>query len=328
MPKRKRITREEPKKFVPPFCIDSLEKLIDFAWNYKGDNVDWFTLWKLIPVLEELNDMVGMKKLKSDIVNLIMYYTQGLHISYDANGKRVDEGDMLHTALMGPPGCGKTSVAHILTKIYSSLGFLSKGHVTVVKRTDFIGKFVGHSEHQTAKLLEKCKGGVMFIDEAYNLGSPGDKDCTFSSAALNELNAFLSENKNDFICIIAGYKKDLETSFFSVNPGLSRRFPWRFEIENYSKDEYIEIFRRIVIRNRWKIKEIPEKMFEQKFENAGGDMENLFSKCKIAHTKRIFGQSSNENRLLTRDDIEQGFKMLQFHSKKIVDDRPPDGMYI
>ena len=305
-------------EIYPPFKTDTLQDLINIAWNYKGKHINWFALWKLIPLLEELNEMVGMKKLKKDIIHLILYYVQGLHKTYDSEGNRIDEGDMLHTVLMGDPGTGKTSVAHILAKIYAKMGFLSKGHVTVVKRTDLIGKFVGHSEHQTKTILEKCRGGVMFIDEAYNLGAPGDNDCSFSSAAVNTLNSFLSEEKKDFVCIIAGYEKELNASFFSINPGLERRFSWRFTIEPYTIQDLIEIFRLIVKRNLWKLEDhsTPIEIFSQNkilFKHAGGDMEILFRNCKLIHTKRIFCIEGAIKRLLNKDDIIGGMSLLKEH---------------
>ena len=65
--------------------------------------------------LIDLNNMIGLKKLKSQLVDQILYFIQG-----------IDESVMLHTVLEGPPGTGKTTVSHILSKIYSKLGIFRK----------------------------------------------------------------------------------------------------------------------------------------------------------------------------------------------------------
>jgi len=326
----KRIKIENP---------ETLSELIDIAWTYKGSlqsssdvvpneftssmeryRLDWFKLWRLIPVLEELNEMIGMESLKNNIVNLVLYYAQGFNKNYDNEDKEVEcEGDMLHTVLLGDPGTGKTTAANILAKIYAKMGFLSKGHVVSAKITDFVGKYVGHSEHQTKDLLNQAKGGVLFIDETYNLSN----DCSFATKAVNILNAFLSEEKKDIVCIIAGYESDLNEKFFSINKGLRRRFPWTFTITEYSSSELLKIFEKIVNRNYWSLeitKELTDLFTEHrsKFKYAGGDMETLFAKCKFVHTKRIF-DVDRKLKTISYRDVELGIKAF---STTVKEDAP------
>ena len=45
---------------------------------------------------------------------------------------------------------------------------------------------------------------------------------------IDTITSYLSENRGDFVCIIAGYKNDLERCFFKYNNGLERRFPWKY----------------------------------------------------------------------------------------------------
>ena len=75
----------------------------------------------LICSLKELNDVIGMRKIKSQIVKQIKTF-----ISAKAKGI-YQEKDRKHCLLCGPPGCGKTTVAKVLCKIWIGMGFLNGG---------------------------------------------------------------------------------------------------------------------------------------------------------------------------------------------------------
>lgn len=232
----------------------------------------------MLPSLEKLNNMIGLVDIKKKIVHQILFYLQGLD---DANK------DMLHTVIEGDPGVGKTEIAKILGEIYGSLGILSKGTFQSVKRADLIGSYLGQTATKTLKVLEEAKGGVLFIDEAYSLGNEEGKDI-YSKECIDTITAFLSENREDFVCIIAGYRDALRQCFFKHNAGLERRFPWTYSIKSYTDEELKLIFEKMVIDSNWK-SDITLKFFKEhlkKFKNFGGDMENLFHKSKLAHSFR------------------------------------------
>ena len=312
----------------PPFELNTIDDLLYIAWNYQGTQIKRETLWELIPHLIELNSLIGMEKLKQGVIDMIVYFLQDLHLG-DSEDKAPD-GDLLHTVLYGPPGTGKTTVAHILAKIYCKLGFLSTDNVVVVKRSDLIGKYVGHSEAQTRELLESARGGVFLLDEAYSLGN-GDRTDSFSKAIVDLINQFLSENKRDLICIIAGYKKELEENFFGLNPGLSRRFPWRFSLEGYSSEELARMFERKVQFEEWNLSAKQEDIvdfFEKNMElfpAFGGDVEVLFTFCKTTHSRRVFGSEESKKRKLTFEDIEMASKKMK--NKNQEKDKPPSSLY-
>merc|ERR1711991_1200935 len=107
--------------------------------------------------------------------------------------------DMLHTVITGPPGVGKTELGRILGHIYKGMGVLKKGHLKIVKRSDLIGKYLGHTAAKTQDVIDECSGGVMFIDEAYSLCNKEGRD-SFSKECIDTLNQNLTERR-DFLCI-------------------------------------------------------------------------------------------------------------------------------
>ena len=219
--------------------ISTLDDLINLANKIGTDyslettySLDLASLQIMKPSLEKLNNMVGLLDIKKRIVHQIIFYLQGL----DDTNK-----DMLHTVIEGDPGVGKTEIAKILGEIYGSLGILSKGTFKSVKRADLIGSYLGQTATKTLKVLEAAKGGVLFIDEAYSLGNEEGKDI-YSKECIDTITAFLSENREDFVCIIAGYRDALRQCFFKYNAGLERRFPWTYTITSYTHEELKLIF--------------------------------------------------------------------------------------
>ena len=134
--------------------------------NLKFKNLDLKILCKLVKPLTDLNNMVGMEKVKKDMVNQIVFFLQGFN-----------NNDMLHTIITGPPGVGKTELGTILGSIYKGMGVLKNGTLKIVKRSDLIGKYLGHTAAKTQDVIDECSGGVMFIDEAYSLEIKSSKEC-------------------------------------------------------------------------------------------------------------------------------------------------------
>lgn len=302
----------------------TLSDLIELGLQYDPD-IDNETslkckMFNIIPALIELDSLVGMQKIKSELISHIIYHVQGFH-------NNDPDGNMMHMTIEAPPGCGKTVIAQIIAKIYSKLGFLSEHNkITFAKRIDFIGEYVGHTVSKTTKLLKSAKGGVLVIDEVYSLGQ---KD-TFSKEAIDALNQYLSENKDDLICIVMGYPKDVEEYFFNTNRGLSRRFPYRYTIESYTPEELFKIFEYQVINNNYNFENVEEiknfliDFFTQhktKITENGGDTEFLLTVSKIQRAHNIFDISdtltSNKKYMLSLNEIKTATEKLLNHKSKI-----------
>lgn len=305
--------------------INSIKDLIKVAKNTKKQrNADFLRLKNLLPELENLDRMIGMEELKKSITFQILYYLQDL-----------GSNDMLHTVIQGPPGTGKTVIAQILAKIYLKLSFLDNDTFKIAKRSDLVGEYLGQTAAKTQRLINKCIGGVLFIDEAYSLGNSEGRD-SYSKECIDTIVANLAE-KRHFVCIIAGYKKELEDCFFSVNPGLRRRFPWVYTIAKYTPKELSEIFEKQVKEGDWyielKTKERLPKFFDDKkeyFPHYGGDTETLFAKVKICHSRRVFGKPRYMKKEITYNDLKTGYELFKENSHITRNGRnlPPPGMYV
>ena len=272
----------------------------------KEYNIDLKSLHKIREELEILHDMVGLVKLKTCILNQLLYFIQGFDVMESNTGSKF--ADYKHTIFVGPPGTGKTEVAKLIGKMYSKLGILKKETFKKVTRTDLIAGYLGQTAIKTRKVIDECIGGVLFIDEAYSLQS----DDTYAKECVNTLCEALSDNKQDLMVIVAGYEHELNETFFQINKGLRSRFLWKFTMEPYDALELSQIFNAKVMKNKWILgfdglpKWIKER--KDKFLYNGRDMEQLFTYVKVSHSHRVYGLDVCEKRKISKEDMESGFE--------------------
>lgn len=111
--------------------IKNIKDLINLCDSYKlavnvEYNINMQALHKIRNDLVDLNNMIGMKNLKENIVDQLLYYLQNLHVPNvkHSHSGASSSGDFLHTVIYGSPGTGKTEVAKIIGRIYGNLGVI------------------------------------------------------------------------------------------------------------------------------------------------------------------------------------------------------------
>ena len=293
--------------------INDISDILKLTDRYQNDpavkyNINMKALHDIREPLQELNNMIGMTDLKSNIVDQILYFVQDLHKSSISNG------DFMHTVIYGPPGTGKTEIAKIMGKIYSKIGILKKGTFKKVTRSDMIAGYLGQTALKTRDVIKESLGGVLFIDEAYSLGNPDKKD-SFSKECIDTLCEALSDNKEELMVIIAGYEKELKDCFFNYNQGLDSRFTWRFKTDDYTGEDLYKIFLKKVKDIGWEIdtdSTITVEWFKKNkdyFKFYGRDIETILAKTKIAHSRRVFCRPESEKKKINQKDLDKGLEI-------------------
>lgn len=306
-------------------CIDDLIEMAENNDPTLKYNIDMRKVHAIRNSLCKLKGMVGLKSVKQMLVKQIVYFLQGFH-----------NEDMLHTVIQGPPGVGKTMLAQIIGQIYHDLNIFDMGRFKrnndrkdhegscetpppllsfkIARRSDLIGEYLGTTAKKTQAVIDSCKGGVLLIDEAYALGNSEGKDM-YSKECIDTLNQNLSENKGNFLCIIAGYQKSLDSSFFRYNEGLRRRFPFVYTLEKYTVEELFEILKCIFEREHWRVSktdgEAIRKLLKKHyalFENMAGDMETLALNIKLEHSSRVLFMHRSHKRVVTCEDVGNGME--------------------
>jgi SpoVK/Ycf46/Vps4 family AAA+-type ATPase len=240
--------------------------------------------------------MVGMKEVKETlrgIANKLAYHKKIM----EQTGKVPDdEGNNI--CITGNPGTGKTTIVRILAKLFKAIGLLADDKPLEIQGADLKASFVGQSKDKVNEYCRQAMGRVLFIDEAYSLVNEHGPIDAFADEAITTLLAHLENDRDKFVCVVAGYPREMDTFIKKSNLGMRRRFKHYIHLPDYTADELIKIFESFNVKKagytltdsaREKAREAIRKMVANKgptFGNAG-DIRTFFEKITGNTANRV-----------------------------------------
>ena len=243
-------------------------------------------------VLAELDSLVGLKPVKDELRRLIA--------TVRANKMREEKGLENNVTMSynfvftGNPGTGKTTVARILGKAFRALGVLDRANFVETDRSGLVAKYEGQTAAKTNKLIDSAMGGILFIDEAYQLNQ-GEND-QYGSEAVATLLKRMEDARGSMVVIIAGYSNEMK-KFMEINSGLESRFNRTIEFPDYSAKELGEIYRSMAKKAKYRLSDDVEHwlvpyismLTEKRDKNFGNARwaRNLFEKSVERQSLRV-----------------------------------------
>ena len=210
-------------------------------------------------LLEVQAKLVGRDVILNKIINILLVFSSNW-------AKFKDE--YLNIILTGPAGSGKSVIAAYIAAIFAYSGLLFEETPKERTRSDFIAPFLGQSAPLTESTMNSALESVLFVDEAYVLaicedvtrvppGLDSDKKrdylntfgrpkctqfSTYGEEAVASMLAFLSSHKGQIVVILAGYRDKIQDTVLSVNEGVARRFPYKWDLAPYKGIDLYRIF--------------------------------------------------------------------------------------
>lgn len=259
-------------------------------------------------VMEDLNSLIGLNSIKDGIQTLANF----LKIQKLRMERGMEKTPFsLHAVFSGPPGTGKTTVARLLGRIFTALGFLPNGHLVETDRAGLVAGFIGQTSGKVDEVVNKAIGGVLFIDEAYALlpESPND----YGHEAINIILKRMEDNRDELVVVVAGYTDEME-SFIESNPGLKSRFNRYFYFDHFPPDKLLEIFEKFAREANYnltknakvKLLGIIKEKYECRDRTFGNARfaRNMFENAIANQANRISGISPITDKILTTITLE------------------------
>ena len=265
---------------------------------------------------QTLDNLIGLASVKKEIERMISIV--------NLNKKRIEKGlkpeeISLHSVFMGNPGTGKTTVARMIGEILWEAGAFTGEEFTFIEATepDLVSSNVGGTAEKTSALLDKAKGGVLFIDEAYVLNKKG-ATVNFGQEAINTILKYMEDHRNDIMIIFAGYTKEME-QFLKTNPGLESRVPNKFIFEDYTPEEIVQMGEKDLDEKGYVFEEIEyyRQLVKQGYKNSldrsnGRWIRNINERLVKVMAERLYSTGEDDISTIRNADVKAIFDIGKY----------------
>lgn len=252
-------------------------------------------------IMTSFDQFIGMLSVKAEVLSILATLKARKRHNRNDDPVRI----MDHFVFTGNPGTGKTTVARVFADMLNSLGVLPSGQLVEVAGKGLIAAVVGGTEQNVREAVEKAMGGVLFIDEAYGLN-----DGQFGQAAIDTLLPIVENRRGEFVCVLAGYTKEMG-EFMKANSGLESRFNKVINFPDYNGKELFEIFKSFVRKGGYTISDEASDKLPQEFEriylsrneNFGNArvVRNFFNKAVERHDKAVSAMTDEQYSLFGKE---------------------------
>lgn len=203
--------------------------------------------------------------------------------------------------LLGPTGCGKSSMTKILTGYLYQYGYIQENKYLEISAEFLKGSYVGHTSRRADSIISYASGGVLFIK---NINILTDSTDSYAQEALSAIITALNENKNVTIVIA-----DTNSNYLDSIKSL---FTLVYEFPKYDAMQLYEIFANLAIKDGFSLDQsAADTIYSHIVKNnlTINDINAMYNNTKKNH---IANYTEETKYIITAQDIDTKIRNFSF----------------
>ncbi|RSL58858.1 hypothetical protein CEP54_007559 [Fusarium duplospermum] len=183
-------------------------------------------------VLDELMGYQGLEEVKQRFLDIKSKADVCKKQDPDGELNRL-KSERFNIVFQGNPGTGKTTIARLYARFLYELDILDSEDFEETSGIKVATEGPQAIRQQIEEMIDG-RGGVLFVDEAYQLTAPYVSG--FGRQALDVILTMMENHIGELAVIFVGYKDEMEP-FFEHNPGLASRIPYTMNFADFDDAE-------------------------------------------------------------------------------------------
>ncbi|KAK3983876.1 cbxX protein [Cladorrhinum sp. PSN332] len=246
-------------------------------------------------VMDELMGYVGLEDVKKQFLDI----KSKVDICKE-QGRKLNK-ERFNVVFQGNPGTGKTTIARLYARFLYSMGLVGSSEFKEKSGIKLCSKGATGVKRMFKKLFRRHEGGVLFVDEAYQLTAAYTDG--MGRQALDIILTTMENEIGRLAVIFVGYKDDME-SFYEHNQGLSSRIPYTMNFADFTDVELWQILHDNIVNQ-----------YQGKMEVEGG-MDGLYMRVTVrrlarSRKNRGFGNARAVENLLAQITGRQARRLTE-----------------
>ena len=228
-------------------------------------------------------------------------------------------------AFVGQPGTGKTHVAQKMGKLLYSCGSLPTDKVVFCSRSDLISGYIGATVGKTRAVCQEALGGVLVLEDAWQLAGIDGAHSPFDAEALMELLSFADTHRDQLCLILTGDVEPMQR-MLEADPLLRCKTEPVILFEPFDRERLTEVFvqtaRQDGVQLGEGVREAAQRAFGSMLTRSPGGIGNargairFYERCKLNLAQRLLSKTGGdiskiETYVMRKKDVPKGQEETQ-----------------